>query len=253
MWTIASPQSTSTHSPMSSPSVLTMSPPASFTPSRTLDASALVCRFEVPLATTTRSNSAVRWLVLNTLMSCALTSSRASTITRCSLRISMGLPVVQMMLKNIVPHRGGDMARGLVLLFAVGKGQPSAHLLAQMRANVGGRNVERKRRIDQQVPAGRGLQNVGAGTARVDFLCDRQRNRREVEAGPGGRANVREVEQAPPVAPCVEVHQLIRADQQRDGCVLAFARTPALQRVDGVSGAVVIDFVGRDAHRHAGQ
>src|ERR1700761_8054107 len=142
MWTIASPQSTSTHSPMSSPSVLTMSPPASFTLSRTLDASALVCRFEVPLATITRSNSAVRWLVLNTLMSCALTSSRASTITRCSLRISMGLPVVQMMLKNIVPHRGGDVAGGRVLAvvgrLGAGEGEPLAYLFAQMRANVGG-------------------------------------------------------------------------------------------------------------------
>src|SRR6266702_3901077 len=186
MCTIASPQSTSTHSPMSSPSVLMMSPPASFTLSRTLEASALVWRLEVPLATITRSNSAVRWLVLNTLMSCALTSSRASTITRCSLRISMRLPVVQMMLKNIVPHRGGDMARGLglilVLRFAARMlGEPPVHLFAQMRANVGGRDVERKRRIDQQVAAGRGLQNVGAGPARVDFPGDHRWNRRKVE------------------------------------------------------------------------
>src|SRR5258707_301906 len=165
MCTIASPQSTSTHSPTSSPSVLMTSPPFSLTLSRTLEASALVWRFEVPLATITRSNSAVRWLVLNTLMSCALTSSRASTITRCSLRISMRLPVVQMMLKNIVPHRSGDMARGLVLLFLAHVGESLAYLFAQIRANVGGRDVERKRRIDQQVAAGRGLQNVGAGTA----------------------------------------------------------------------------------------
>src|SRR3569832_2757727 len=214
MWTIASPQSTSTHSPMSSPSVLTMSPPTSITPSRTLEASALVCRLEVPLATITQSNSAVRWLVLNTLMSCALTSSRASTITRCSLRISMDLPVVQMMLKNVVPHRSGDVACGLTLLFAAHMGQPLAHLFTQMRANVGGRDVERKRGVDQQVAARRGSQNVGAGAACVDFSRDRGRNRREIETGPRGRADVREVEQAPPVAPCIEMHQLIRADQQ---------------------------------------
>src|ERR1700733_9651881 len=132
---------------MSSPSVLMTSPPFSLTLSRTLEASALVWRFEVPEATITRSNSAVRWLVLNTLMSCALTSSRASTITRCSLRISMRLPVVQMMLKNIVPHRSGDMAGGLVLLFAADVlRQP----LAQMRANIGGGHVEGERRVDQQ-------------------------------------------------------------------------------------------------------
>src|SRR5579872_6169348 len=227
MCTIASPQSTSTHSPTSSPSVLMTSPPFSLTLSRTLEASALVWRFEVPEATITRSNSAVRWLVLNTLMSCALTSSRASTITRCSLRISMGLPVVQMMLKNIVPHRSGDMACGPglvpVLRFAACEGEPLGHVFAQMRANVGGRDVERKRRIDQQVAAGGALQNVGAGTARVDFFGDHGRNRCEVETGARGRADVSKLEQAPPVAPCVEMHQLIRADQKRNRRIRTFA------------------------------
>ncbi len=89
MWTTASPQSTSTHSPTSSPSTAITWPPASLTASRTEAASALVWRLEVPLAMTVRSNSSVRWVVLKTLMSCALTSSSASTITRCSLRISI--------------------------------------------------------------------------------------------------------------------------------------------------------------------
>src|ERR1700733_6256833 len=144
---------------MSSPSVLMTSPPFSLTLSRTLEASALVWRFEVPEATITRSNSAVRWLVLNTLMSCAFTSSRASTIARCSLRISIGLPVVQMVLKNIVPHRGGDMAPGLVLLLAAGMLDKT---FAQIRADIGGRNVEGQRGIDQQMTTGCCLQYVRA-------------------------------------------------------------------------------------------
>jgi hypothetical protein len=63
--------------------------PAAFTLSRTLLASARVWRLDVPLATMTRSNRLVSSSVLNTSMSWALTSSRASTMVRCSLRISM--------------------------------------------------------------------------------------------------------------------------------------------------------------------
>ena len=60
MWTIMSPRSTSTHSPVSSPSMPMTSPPASLTLSRTDAASALVWRLEVPETTAMRSNRLVR-------------------------------------------------------------------------------------------------------------------------------------------------------------------------------------------------
>ena len=69
--------------------------PRPLTVSRTLEASALVWRLLVPEATITRSKSGDRCSVLKTRMSCAFTSSRPSTMARCSLRMSIqcgGLP-----------------------------------------------------------------------------------------------------------------------------------------------------------------
>ena len=71
MCATAAPQSTMIHSPLSSPSMRGLGKPASRTASRTLAASALVWRFEVPEATITRSNSGERCSVLKTWMSCA--------------------------------------------------------------------------------------------------------------------------------------------------------------------------------------
>ena len=88
MWATAAPQSTMIHSPLSSPSMRGLTNPASFTLSRTLAASALVWRLDVPDATMTRSNSGDRCSVLKTWMSCALTSSRPSTMARWSLATS---------------------------------------------------------------------------------------------------------------------------------------------------------------------
>jgi hypothetical protein len=82
MCATAAPQSTMIHSPFSSPSMRGLGKPASRTASRTLAASALVCRLEVPDATMTRSNSGERCSVLKTWMSCALTSSSPSTMAR---------------------------------------------------------------------------------------------------------------------------------------------------------------------------
>jgi hypothetical protein len=90
-WTTAAPQSTMIHSPLSSPSVRGAGSPADFTASRTLAASDLVCRLLVPDATMTRSKSGDRCSVLKTTMFWALTSSRPSTMTRCSLRMSIQL------------------------------------------------------------------------------------------------------------------------------------------------------------------
>jgi hypothetical protein len=89
MCATAAPQSTMIHSPLSSPSVRITSMPRFLTASRTLEASALVWRLLVPDATMTRSNRGDRCSVLNTRMSCALTSSSPSTMARCSLRMSI--------------------------------------------------------------------------------------------------------------------------------------------------------------------
>ena len=88
MCATAEPQSTMIHSPLSSPSMRGLGKPASLTASRTLEASALVWRLEVPDATITRSNSGDRCSVLKTWMSCAFTSSRPSTMARWSLATS---------------------------------------------------------------------------------------------------------------------------------------------------------------------
>src|SRR5690606_790995 len=85
MCTTRSPRSTSTHSPVSSPSTDMIGNPFSFAFSRTCEASARVWRLEVAVATTTRSKRSDSSVVLNTLMSCALMSSSASTTVRCSL------------------------------------------------------------------------------------------------------------------------------------------------------------------------
>ena len=89
MWATAAPQSTMIHSPLSAPSVARTGKPATRTASRTLAASALVCRLLVPEATITRSNSGDMCSVLKTTMFWAFTSSRPSTMARCSLRISI--------------------------------------------------------------------------------------------------------------------------------------------------------------------
>src|SRR4051794_6002748 len=115
MCTTMSPRSTSTHSPVSSPSMLTMWPPFSFTLSRTDAASALVWRLEVPDAMAIRSNMLVRWAVSYTRMSCALTSSRASMTAVCSFLISISFDIGDVVLYSLA-LRGGS-AR-LVLLRA---------------------------------------------------------------------------------------------------------------------------------------
>ena len=51
-----------------------------------------------------------RCAVLKTTMSCALTSSSASTITRCSFLMSMR-PGVEVLRTNIVEHRGRNQRR----------------------------------------------------------------------------------------------------------------------------------------------
>ena len=89
--TTAAPQSTMIHSPFSSPSVRMTGKPRSFTASRTLEANAFVCRLLVPEAMITRSKSGDRCSVLNTTMFWPLTSSRPSTMARCSLRMSIQL------------------------------------------------------------------------------------------------------------------------------------------------------------------
>ena len=91
MCTTAAPQSTMIHSPFSSPSVRSTGKPRDRTASRTLAASALVCRLLVPEAMITRSNSGDRCSVLKTTMFWAFTSSRPSTMARCSLRMSIQL------------------------------------------------------------------------------------------------------------------------------------------------------------------
>src|SRR5215467_7271827 len=106
-WTTRSPRSTSTHSPASAPSTLTTCPPASFTCCATRYASARVWRFDVPLASTTRSNMSESPIVLKILMLWALMSSRASTTTRCSFLISIRSGV-EVMRPNIVQHRRRD-------------------------------------------------------------------------------------------------------------------------------------------------
>ena len=92
MWATAAPQSTMIHSPFSSPSVRCTSMPRDLTASRTLEASAFVWRLLVPEAMITRSKSGERCSVLKTTMFTAFTSSRPSTMARCSLRMSIQLP-----------------------------------------------------------------------------------------------------------------------------------------------------------------
>src|SRR3990167_1543735 len=99
-WATAAPQSTMIHSPFSSPSMRGLSKPASRTASRTLDASALVCRLEVPLAMITRSNKGERCSVLKTTMSWPLTSSSPSTMARWSFWMSF-LAVVSLVMKAL--------------------------------------------------------------------------------------------------------------------------------------------------------
>src|SRR3982750_588413 len=112
-WTTAAPQSTMIHSPLSSPSVRGGGSPAAFTASRTPAASDFVCRLLVPEATITRSKSGERCSVLKTTMFWALTSSRPSTMTRCSLRMSIQLlgsvgREIQPVFLNIACDRVGD-------------------------------------------------------------------------------------------------------------------------------------------------
>ncbi len=89
MCATAAPQSTMIHSPLSSPSTRSTGRPRDLTVSRTLLASALVWRLLLPEAMMTRSNSGERCSVSKTAMCCALTSSRPSTMARCSFRMSI--------------------------------------------------------------------------------------------------------------------------------------------------------------------
>src|SRR5215213_2121868 len=117
-WTTAAPQSTMIHSPLSSPSVRGDGAPADFTASRTLAASDFVCRLLVPEATITRSKSGDRCSVLKTTMFWALTSSSPSTMTRCSLRMSIQLLVLMTALRR--PSLGIQPASRNIALDGIG-------------------------------------------------------------------------------------------------------------------------------------
>src|SRR5205085_598054 len=105
MCATAAPQSTMIHSPFSSPSMRGLGKPASRTASRTLDASALVWRLDVPEATITRSNKGDRCSVLKTWMSWPFTSSRPSTMALWSLCVSF-LAAVSVVIGDLVKMMG---------------------------------------------------------------------------------------------------------------------------------------------------
>src|SRR5512137_1792819 len=135
-----------------------------------------------------------RCSVLKTLMSCPLTSSRASTTTRCSFRRSIASGV-EVMRPNIVEHRGGyEAGEGAVGVRGAG-GEEAPHL--------GGGSLDR-RHAEFDDAAGGAVREFGrsavAGTE----------ERGERRAGPGGDAGaprhgeVHEVGDGLPLAPGVE-------------------------------------------------
>src|SRR5664279_1511816 len=184
-WTTAAPQSTMIHSPLSSPSVRGGGAPADFTASRTLAASDLVCRLLVPDATMTRSKSGDRCSVLKTTMFWALTSSRPSTMTRCSLRMSIQ-PLV-----NAVEPAALNIACDRL------RNEPGNRLARGDAAADLGRRDRHHRQIDELVRKARDLGvdgGVGVGAPR-----DREGDQRQ---------------QLAPVAPGVQRGVLVLAEDQ---------------------------------------
>ena len=123
-----------------------------------------------------------------------------------------------------------------------------ARILADRR----GRYVETQASCRSASGRRAGLQNVGAGTARVDFLCDHRRKRREVEAG---RAWPRKYARSRTGAASRAMCRDAPVDPRRSEAKSMRPRLrvhASVQRVDGIGVAVVIDFVGRDADLHAG-
>ena len=86
--------------------------------------------------------------------------------------------MVEAMLKNIGPYGDRHM-----LGRCVGHLRMASDAFAQVGADVGRGNVERKGRIDQQVACRRGLEHAGAGLPRGDYLRDVRWRRAEVEPG----------------------------------------------------------------------
>src|SRR5437763_7080122 len=185
-WTTAAPQSTMIHSPLSSPSVRGEGSPADFTASRTLAASDLVCRLLVPDATMTRSKSGDRCSVLKTTMFWALTSSRPSTMTRCSLRMSIQLLrglTIEVAALNIARDRIGNEPGN-----RLARGDAAAHF---------GRRHVHHRQAHHLVRHARDLgvdDRLGVGT-----VGDRERHARDELA---------------PVAPGVQRRVLVLAEDQ---------------------------------------
>src|SRR6478609_6283549 len=166
-WTTAAPQSTMIHSPLSSPSVRGDGSPADFTASRTLAASDLVCRLLVPDATITRSKSGDRCSVLKTTMFWALTSSRPSTMTRCSLRMSIQL---------LVKFLAVEMAALNIARDAVGNEIGNRLARRHSSANLGRRDIHH----GQAHHLVRHLGDVGIdGGFVVGAIGDRQRHERD--------------------------------------------------------------------------
>ncbi len=75
---------------------------------------------------------------------------------------------------------------------------------------------------------------------------------RTSKPGPRFHAEMGVVEEALPVAPRVEPHELVGADRERERRIRAFALAPAREgSIDRVGRAVVLDFLGGDACRDA--
>src|SRR5215471_902460 len=213
--TTRSPRSTRTHSPASAPSTLTTCPPASLTCCATRYASARVWRFDVPLASTTRSNMSDSPIVLNTLMFWALTSSSASTTTRCSFLMSIRSGV-EAMRANIVQHRcRHDLSQARVALGPWRGGQQCAHF---RRRNVVRHHLD----LDDQAVRF-AVDRIGWRPVFVVELLERVAQDQHCVVA-AGDAEVRKIENGLPLVPGVETLHLIGPDDEHERCLRSETR-----------------------------
>src|SRR5450631_724372 len=239
MCTTMSAQSTSTHSPLCSPSTPTISAPAAFTASRTCCANAFTCRLDSAVAMISVSYRLVSLRTSSNVMSRALMSSRAVTAVFCRRLRRIRSGPIQLVAFNICQNRRRKQTRHL----GAASGSP-------FERGANGRGRDRLRRHAYAHDGAGELARKASGIGRqpaLPLLAQWRRKRRHVErrAGALDHDEMCQREQLLPAMPARESLQRVGAEQQRERAI-AILVVQFLQRNDRVarSGAADLAIVG---------
>src|SRR5689334_148637 len=210
MWTTISPPSTSTHSPVCSPSTPRMVAPAPFSASRTCCDSAFTCRAESAVAMISVSYMEVSLRTSRTVMSRALMSSRAATAVLSNFLRRIRFRAIKMIAANIVQNRCGKQTA-----------HAFAPRVAQREFGANRAGCDRLRRHGDACDRSRERTLEARGVGGQSPLPVQLQWRLERCVGPGSTGSLdhdemREREQALPVPPLRKSGERVAADDHRE-------------------------------------